>query len=267
MSVTEDACHPEAVDAPCKVIVETVHGTGPFIVLHDSAHLKVRERTADGHEHRRLLIQLQPVGLPESHDVIRTLPEIDVPDSHRVLDGSHVYNPCSGRGVAARSLALELVIATYLIANDLITPRHPVRKAKVEVLEVLRLLIHKPYDIWCERPDGFLGESPWKHVVHAVLQVLGDRLHLIAGRIKRFLLVAHLLQILAVGQVRVGIVRHTVQDASHLVPLVLSHIIEGTEILHDKGDDIPATPSVMTEVRLAGLVLGITDDDGVNMAA
>ena len=248
MPATKDTGHPEAVDAARQVIVEAVHGIGPFVMLHDSAYLKVGERTADGHESRSFLVQLHPVSLPESHDVIGALGEIDVLDGHRVLMSSHIDNPCSRRGVTAGSLALELVIPPDLIANHLIVASHPVRECQVIVLEVLGLVILQPDDERGERPDGVLGESPWKHVVHAVLQVLSQRLHVIAGRIKGFLLVPHFLQILAVGSLFHGLVSKSGHHMSGLFPLVLSRIIEGTEVLDDETDDITATTTVMTEI-------------------
>ena len=50
-----------------------------------------------------------------------------------------------------------------------------------------------------------------------------------------------------------------------LVPLIDTRITERTKVLHDKGHDIPATTTVMTEVRLAGFVLRMPDDNRVSM--
>ena len=108
-----------------------------------------------------------------------------------ILIERHINNPSSRCRVAAGSLAFELIVPAYLIANDLILTSHPIRKAQIIILEVLGLLIPESHDVRSERPDGLLGKAPWKHVVHAVLQVFCDWLHVVPGRIERFLLIPH----------------------------------------------------------------------------
>lgn len=71
--------HAKPVDAPGKVVVETVEGTGMGKTLHDTGYLPVRERAAERHQcHFR--IYPCPVHLVECHRIESGLTEEHAPD-------------------------------------------------------------------------------------------------------------------------------------------------------------------------------------------
>ena len=97
--------------------------------------------------------------------------------------------------------------------------------------------------------------------------MLCNGLYLITRRIEFFLLKAHLFQILAVSSLFHRFTGKPRHDVTNLVPLVQAYIMKGIQILHNKGNDITSTTSIMTEVRLAGLVLRMPDDNRVGMSS
>ena len=167
--------HAKPVDAPGKVVVETVEGTGMGKTLHDTGYLPVRERAAERHQcHFR--IYPCPVHLVECHRIESGLTEEHAPDRLTVA-ARQVGHPCRGGGIGAGRLGLVAAVPPYLVAPDFIISCVRVGETDVVAVELAVPAVTYEADERRKFPDRLGGNAPEGEQSRCLLRI--DRLHLI----------------------------------------------------------------------------------------